>query len=390
MPELYGQSLSRDDLERRTGVLSQFAGVRFMTLSDGLETGIRMLEFRSGTGLRFTVLVDRAMDIADCDYCGRAIGWHSPSGFRHPGLHEPEGEGGLGWLRSFSGLLVTCGLDHILFMDERDAASYNYAPRKSVRNSIHGRVSAIPARLSGYGEIWDGSRCTLWCEGIVSQGAVFGENLELRRRIEIDVGTDTIRLSDTVTNRGFYQTPHMLCYHINLGYPLLDHGSEYVAPVLDVVWAGHAGDAYQAQGVGYRHLAGPADRFHEQVWQHEMAPGSDGRISVAVLNDRLNFGFELNVAKTEFPCMYEWQNFQSGHYALGIEPATHHVKGAGFARERGEEILLNHSESRSYHSEFRILAGAAKLSEARARIRAAACQPDEPFPSISGNHVPLR
>lgn len=390
MPDLFGQSLSREDLERRTGSLSQFAGVRFMTLSDGLETGIRMLELRSGSGLRFTVLVDRAMDVADCDFRGQSIGWHSPSGFRHPGLHEPEGEGGLGWLRSFSGLMVTCGLDHILFMDDRDAMDYNYAPRTSVRNSIHGRVSAIPARLSGYGEAWSGSQCTLWCEGIVSQGTVFGEHLELRRRIEIEVGTETIRIVDTVTNRGFNPTPHMLCYHINLGYPLLDAGAEYVAPVSDVVWAGHAGEAYRAQATGYRFLSGPADRFHEQVWQHEMAADDIGRVSVAVLNDRLSLGFELNVAKSEFPCMYEWQNFQSGHYALGLEPATHHVKGAAFARERGEEITLMHGESRTYHSELRLLSGADRLADCRSRIRAVAAQPDDDYPNPSGNHVPLR
>ena len=50
--------------------MSQFAGVRLMTLGDGVERGIRMLEFRTGTGLRFTVLVDRALDIADCEYQG--------------------------------------------------------------------------------------------------------------------------------------------------------------------------------------------------------------------------------------------------------------------------------------------------------------------------------
>ncbi|RVG72693.1 aldose 1-epimerase family protein [Sinorhizobium meliloti] len=390
MPELFGQSLSRTELERRTGALGQFAGVRSMTLGDGLERGIRMLEFRSGTGLRFTVLVDRAMDIADCEFCGQAIGWHSPAGFRHPGLHEPEGEAGLGWLRSFSGLMVTCGLDHILFMDERDAADFNYAPRKTVRNSIHGRVGAIPARLTGYAEAWDGDRCTLWCEGIVSQGTVFGEHLEMRRRIEIEVGTNTIELHDTVTNRGFYRTPHMFCYHINLGYPLLDAGAEYLAPVTDVVWAGHSGEAYRAQGTGYRRLPGPADRFHEQVWQHEMAPDAEGRVSVALVNDRLGLGFELHVAKSEFPCMYEWQNFQSGHYALGLEPATHHVRGAAFARERGEEILLEHGDSRSYRSRFRILSGTAALAETRARIAAAATQPHDDYPTPSNNHLPLR
>lgn len=87
MVELYGEAKSRRDLAASAGSFSQFAGVRLMTLGDGLERGIRLLEFRSGTGLRFTVLVDRALDIADCDYRGMAIGWHSPSGFRHPGLH---------------------------------------------------------------------------------------------------------------------------------------------------------------------------------------------------------------------------------------------------------------------------------------------------------------
>ena len=102
MPDIYGTWMTRRDVEARTGQLAQFAGVRLMTLDDGLERGIRMLEFRSGTGLRFTELVDRAMDIADCEYRGLAMGWQSPSGYRHPGLHDYEGEGGLGWMRSFS------------------------------------------------------------------------------------------------------------------------------------------------------------------------------------------------------------------------------------------------------------------------------------------------
>lgn len=94
MVELYGKTLSRRQVRERSGMLSQFAGVRLMTLGDGVERGIRMLEFRTGSGLRFTALADRALDIADCDFKGQAIGWHSPSGFRHPGLHDYEGEGG--------------------------------------------------------------------------------------------------------------------------------------------------------------------------------------------------------------------------------------------------------------------------------------------------------
>src|SRR5215475_14179373 len=137
MVELFGRSMSRLDVERHAGALSQFAGVRLVTLGDGVERGIRMLEFRTGAGLRFTVLVDRAMDIGDCDYKGQAICWNSPAGFRHPGLHEYEGEGGLAWARSFSGLLVTCGLDHILYMNEVPADTYHYGPKTTVKHSLH-------------------------------------------------------------------------------------------------------------------------------------------------------------------------------------------------------------------------------------------------------------
>ncbi|WHS30200.1 aldose 1-epimerase family protein [Brucella sp. NM4] len=389
MVKLYGEARSRRDIAASSGSFAQFAGVRLMVLEDGVERGIRMLEFRSGTGLRFTVLVDRALDIADCDYRGMAIGWHSPSGFRHPGLHEYEGEGGLGWMRSFSGLMVTCGLDHILFMHEEAADHYNYKPRQTIKHSIHGRVGTIPAKLTGYGERWEGDECYLWCEGVVTQGTVFGEHLELTRRIEIKAGTNDIKLTDRVINRGFYRTPHMYCYHINVGHPVLAEGSRYLAPVRDVVWAAHAGEDYKKQGVGYRTLPAPQMKFHEQVWQHEMGADANGEVPVTLVNDKLGIGFEVVTRKDQFPCMYEWQNLQAGHYALGIEPATNHVLGHGAARDRGELMWLEHGEERRYDSTFRILGDAASIAETETRIAAIAKQPIEDYPVPSGNHVAI-
>lgn len=389
MVDLYGQTLTRRDVAARCGALSQFAGVRLMTLGDGVERGIRMLEFRTGSGLRFTALIDRALDIADCDYKGQAIGWHSPSGFRHPSLHDYEGEAGLAWARSFSGLLVTCGLDHILGPEEVSAESYIYPGKKTVRHSLHGRVSTIPARLTGYGETWHGDRCVLWAEGIVQQAAVFGEDLHLIRRIEADVGGSEIRIRDRVVNHGFLRTPHMYFYHVNVSYPLVDEGSRYVAPVRDVIWAAHGGDAYRAQEVGYRRLPAPRIGFREQVWQHELAAEEDGLVPVAVLNDRIGLGFEIVTRKAELPCMYQWQNFQAGQYAMGIEPSTHHVLGNNAARERGEMIWLEHGEDRAYEATFRVLDGASQIAEAQTRIAAIARQPDEDFPVPSGRFPAL-
>lgn len=181
----------------------------------------------------------------------------------------------------------------------------------------------------------------------------------------------------------------MYCYHINVGHPVLAEGSRYVAPIRDVVWASHAGDDYRRQRVGYRTMPAPELNFHEQVWQHEMAADADGRVNVALVNEALGFGFEVRTRKSQFPAMYEWQNLQAGHYALGIEPSTNHVMGKQFAKERGELTWLEHGEERRYDSVFRILPDAAAVNEATARIAAVARQPDEDYPEPSGKFPPI-
>ena len=87
--------------------------------------------------------------------------------------------------------------------------------------------------------------------------------------------------------------------------------------------------------------------------------------------------------------MFEWQNLQSGQYALGIEPSTNHVLGHTAARERGELIWLEHAEERRYDTTFRILPDAAAIAASERRIRALSGQPAEAFPEPTGNHVAI-
>jgi hypothetical protein len=86
MPELHGQSHSRAELSRRIGRLEQAAGVRLVTLGDGVERGVRLLEFRTGTGFEFDVVVDRAFDIGRCEHAGRALAWNSATRVARPGF----------------------------------------------------------------------------------------------------------------------------------------------------------------------------------------------------------------------------------------------------------------------------------------------------------------
>src|SRR5258706_1680552 len=121
---------TRLTIERLTGDLAAAGGVRAVILADGSERGIRVLEFRTGGGLRFDVLVYRAMDIGLAEFDDLSVGWRSATGFRHTALHEHSDEEGLSWLRSMSGLVVTAGLDHTLFGETVDAEQYHYPARQ--------------------------------------------------------------------------------------------------------------------------------------------------------------------------------------------------------------------------------------------------------------------
>jgi hypothetical protein len=389
MVDLYGQRLSRAGLAERTGALQQVAGVELVELADGPERGVRVLVFRTGAGLSFQVAVDRGFDLLGADWRGIPIGWRSPTGPRHPGLASPEENAGWGLLRSFTGLLATCGLDQALAPAASSAERYIYPGFDRHHYPLHGRISQIPARLLAYGEHWDGEHCTLFAEAEVAQMAVFGENLVLTRRIEAQLGGLAISVEDQVENRGFRPTPHMLLYHFNFGYPLLDDGSEFLAPIRAIV---HAIHALRDQGTGYRTQAAPQADFREQVYQHEVVAGADGIASALLINPRLGSGglaVRLDYDRAALPCLIEWQCLQSGLYVLGIEPSTNHLLGRSFAEARGELIELQHGEVRRYRSELSVLESAEAIAAARAEILALQTPPDD-FAEATGIWPELR
>jgi hypothetical protein len=347
-----GVTFDRAELARRAGDISAAGGVRAVVLDDGAERGIRVLEFRTGGGLAFDVLVDRAMDLGAAEFRGNGFGWRSATGFRHPGLHEYADEGGLSMLRSFSGLLLTAGLDHTLFTAEVDASQYRYPHRAAVWNGLHGRVANIPARLHGYGERWiDDDRCVLWAEGEVRQAAIFAEHLRLTRRIEADLGGTEIRLIDTVRNAGFDPTPHMYLYHVNIGWPFLDEGARYELPAERTLWQS---DSVAEQGVSNVAMPAPQKGFVEQVYEHELKPDAAGKVRPRLVNERLGVFFELEYDAAQFPAFFQWLHLREGAYAVGFEPSTHHVQGEPAAREDGSMTFLEPGEERRYETVFRV------------------------------------
>jgi hypothetical protein len=361
MPELFGTRFGRAGLMRRIGRLEQVAGVRLVTLGDGLGRGTRVLEFRTGTGFAFDVLVDRCFDVGRCEFGGLPLSWQSGAGVVAPWYYEPNE---WGWFRAWGGgMVVTCGLDHTLVPGKDTAAHFNQPHvLATVDYGLHGRVGGLPARLAGYGERWDGDECLLWAEGEVLQSAVFGESLVLRRRIEAKVGESSFAIRDEVENVGHTPTSHMFLYHCNAGFPVLDEGSELLVPSRATT------TDYGVPVEGYQQMSAPVANATEACFEHEAIAEPGGIVPVALVNRVLGLGVYQLFRLDQLPHHTVWRMLGEGTYAVGLEPSTNRDAGRFDARERGELLWLEPGEIRRYELEIGALPSGDAISNFAARV----------------------
>ena len=361
MPELFGASYSQAELFRRIGRLEQVAGVRLVTLGDGQARGVRVLEFRTGTGFAFDVLVDRSFDVGRCELGGRPLSWLSGAGVVGPWYYEPDD---WGWFRAWGGgMVVTCGLDHTLVPGEDTAEHFNQPHiRTTVPYGLHGRVGGLPARLVGYGERWDGDECVLWAEGEVLQSAVFGEQLLLRRRIEASLGGFCFTVRDQVKNEGHTRASHMFLYHCNVGFPVVDEGAQLLVPSRRVA------TDYGVPVEGYAAMSGPVRNATEACFEHDLIAEPAGTVPVALVNRGLELGVYQIFRISQLPYHTVWRMMGEGTYALAMEPSTNRDAGRPDARERGELQWLEPGEERRYELEIGALPGMVAISGFEARV----------------------
>jgi hypothetical protein len=348
MPTLFGKQYSRQELERHIGHLSQVAGVRLMELRDGLETGVRIADVRSGSGLRFQVSLDRGMDISVAEFKGAALAWRSANGDVHPSHYDPRGGE---WLRSFPGGLVTgCGLTHL------------GAPctDNGEELGLHGRLSNTPASEVESKTEWNDEQCTFRVSGAVRESGLFKDNLVLHRTVGVELGESIITLNDTVTNEGFSKAPFMLLYHINLGWPLIDEGGELLLNARSMT--PRDAEATKGEATATK-LPAPAQGYKEQVFIHELVSDSKGFATALVVNEKLQLGLFVQYRQKELPRFIQWKMVGEGTYVLGLEPANCSVQGRAKERERGTLQFLDPGEKREMFLRIGILEGSKALNQ---------------------------
>lgn len=341
MAILFNHEWSKAELLRRVGQMDQLAGIRLLEAVDGKARGCRMLDIWTGTGLRFQVNAEHALDITSCDFKGQPLAWRSPAGDVHPAFYEPQG---LGWLRSFpGGLLATCGLDQFGSPSQEGSAEFG----------LHGRISNSPASQVSYRTFWNGDDYKLEISGETRQAALFCENLVLRRKISTALGSNHIRIEDIVTNEGFQSAPHMLLYHFNLGFPLV---SEHTRLQLQAE-ATLPRDATAQSGLAeWDRFQLPTPGYQEQVFIHQPVAAENGLTTVELRNPQVNLGLRWMYKTAELPYLMEWKMMGEGAYVVGVEPANcNGLGGRAATREAGQLPILAPGESRGYHIDVEVV-----------------------------------
>jgi hypothetical protein len=346
MVQLYGKAWTRAELTRYVADMGQLGGVRPVMFQDGPEAGVRALEFRTGAGLSFTVLAERAMDVGLAEIDGVPLSFMTGVGYAHPAYYSGHGSD---WLQTFpGGLFVTGGLD-----------TYGQpASDEGVEYGLHGRATALAARGLSWDAEWEGDEYVLKARGRMKQVSFHGEHLQLTREITAKLGENRFTIHDVVENLAGRPEAHMMLYHFNVGFPLLDEGSR-----LDVEVNRTDGLDERAQRIveSARHVQGPVYGYQEEVVVHDVKPDADGWVMARMVNPSFQGGRGLAMSvryrKNELPYLWQWRNFRQRAYVMGIEPGNADMRGRAYNRERGTLPILEMGERREYTLEVEAALG---------------------------------
>jgi hypothetical protein len=317
----------------------QFMDATIATLSNGQ----RIIHVHNSSGLTFTILPDRGMDMWTAQYNGLPLTWISQNA-------PHKSDYGSHWLRQFNGgLLTTCGFTHVGF-DETDALTGEFC-------GLHGNAT----RLSADDVAIRLQDDTLTIRATLAESRLFGEQIRLERTYTLTVGEPTITLQDTLTNVGDMPVPFMLLYHFNVGYPLVRVGTQLHTASQVVARNAHA----QKDLATWQLYPAPIANYEEQVYFHHPYAEND---QSAVLLENPDLALLLEWDTTHSPYFTQWKNTREGIYVCGIEPGNCVPEGRNNARERDVLVMLAPNESQHFCNTLTLAHMPEKIATMRERI----------------------
>ena len=288
-----------------------------------------MIEVFNASGLCFSVLPGRALDIASAHYKGMSLCFRSSTGDVGPAFYEPQGNG---WLRGFyGGLVVTCGMT-FTGHPEVDPEEENE------ELGLHGRLAFLPAKNVVANAGWEGEQYVVRVHGKMREAVVFGTNLELTREISTALGEKSIHIHDRIENLSVDPSPLMFVYHCNPGFPVLDSGTRLL------INSEKTTEWLEDREVGpevYAVAKPPQEEARDDVFVHRPVADADGKVQVGLVNDALGAGAVLEVPDRRDAAGEPVAAFSSRHVRDGCGAGQREHVGAGVEPQGGLSRLYS-------------------------------------------------
>jgi len=320
---------------------AQVGGIETSVLDDGPARGVRIAWVNTGSPLRYKVLIDRGLDIADAFYSSVSLAFLSLTG---PTAPTRALDHGLDWLKGFyGGLVCSCGPQHVGAPQAGQGAEYG----------LHGTHSNTPAQVEVVCQPDPAAGIdNMSITGVVRTARMFGPNVELRRTIRSVLGRPAIHIHDVFLNRGNESVRHCWLLHFNFGWPLLDSGARLVYRGKLTARAGS--EKWFADPERYKLVRAPVKAHRgsgEAVAFIDPPADSAGNCHVGVVNERLGLGVEVSYPRGQFPRLVNWQHFgPGGEYVTGLEPVSGGMEGCGVPA--GE---LDPGQMKTYNCSVKVL-----------------------------------
>ncbi len=312
-------------MNKYIGHESQLYGVEEHRLVGGRGDGMRLLQVKNGKGLEFTVSVDRCADISRLSFRGINMGYFSPCGYVAPSYYDDKGAG---FLKSFTaGFFTTCGL----------TAVGSPCQDRGESLPLHGTIANMPAEQAW----WEQDEEEIRIHAVIKDEGIFSHKLVLYREIACSMEENTVTVKDKIVNRGDAESPVMVLYHMNMGYPLLSENARLYIPSCETV----PRNERAAEGIGaWQQIIPPQPQFEEQCYFHKF----EKKGMAGIYNPDIGQGLIISFDADNLEYFTEWKMMGERDYVLGLEPGNCHPDGRDKMREEGKLTVLAPGESVSY------------------------------------------
>ncbi len=302
-------------MKKYVGNLLQVRGAERYVLQGGKGEGMHFVYVRNGLGLEAWISVDRAGDLSRISVNGKNMGFFSPCGYVAPQYYDKDG---LGFLKSFTGgFITTCGLTQVGSPCEDDGEVL----------PLHGTVANIPGEVCAIEEDNDGITIKIK----VIDGIIFGKKLVLNRVYRFSYNENTFEIEDIVVNDGDRQSPYMILYHCNMGYPLLNENSILKIPHNSVT----ARDDHAEKYIDSKLLPEiPQPQYQERCYYYDLKD-NNGKAKVGIYSTDAKIGMVMSFDKKELDCFTQWKMMGEQDYVMGLEPGNCNSDGRDVTRQKG-------------------------------------------------------